>query len=370
MFHRISLLIYLVVACHTGAYATNFSFQEALSLAKQGNADAQNAVGLAYFRGTQGVNKYADAFSWFEKAASQHQSAAMLNLGLMYQKGLGTLPDKVKGRYWIEQSAKAGNPDGLYTLGTLYQAEGNFPQAVYYVRLAAEKNHVEAFNRLAYFYSEGLGIPKDHAEAQKYYIKAGNAGLVKAQYNIALNYARGEGVPQDQALALEWAMKAANQHFPEAEDMVGHILAVQGKEREGLAWIKKAAAHGNKDAKDTLSNLYEAKSPLLGIPEDPQASLQWYLAEGKAGNRDAQLYLARFYGLSNHDKEGREWLEKSAAQEQPYARAILSNFPSDKTKAYVDRYNQAVWENNQKKQWRKDNSYQNLGTQEKVDPDW
>jgi TPR repeat protein len=56
-------------------------------LADQGNAEAQNNLGIMYRNG-QGVPRdAAAALTWFHKAAEQGEPVAQLNIGLMYYFG-------------------------------------------------------------------------------------------------------------------------------------------------------------------------------------------------------------------------------------------------------------------------------------------
>ena len=46
-------------------------------------------------------------------------------------------------------------------------------------------------------YSRGLGVPENGAEAVRWYRKAADKGVARAQYNLALRYATGVDVPMD-----------------------------------------------------------------------------------------------------------------------------------------------------------------------------
>ena len=334
------------------------NFKQAMPLAQQGNADAQNAVALAYFSGTQGTHKYHDAFIWFEKAAHQHHPAAMFNLGLMYQKGLGTLADAKLSRMWLQKSADAGNRDALYAIGIIYQAELDFTHAVYYVGLAAEKGYPDAMNRLGYFYSEGLGVSKDRAVGHAWCLKAANHGLPKSQYNIGLNYMKGDGVPQNDALAIEWFRKSAVQNFPPAQGSLGELLITKGQDKEGLIWLKKAAAAGDPGALAKLSDLYYNEDKILHIPENASDAFQWYLEQAKAGNRDAQYKVAKLYAFTGNSSEEQKWLKKSAAQNQPYAVVVTQRMPTAPANRYVEKYNQNRMEEWEEKRQNISNGYQ------------
>lgn len=89
-------------------------YPQALTLfresATQGNALAQNYLGLMYMNGV-GVNKdYAQALSWYSKAAAQGNFSGECNLGIMYDKGLGVPRDKVIAYMWYILATQNGSP--------------------------------------------------------------------------------------------------------------------------------------------------------------------------------------------------------------------------------------------------------------------
>jgi TPR repeat protein len=66
-------------------------------------------------------------------------------------------------------------------------------------------------------YKYGKGVPKDYAEAVKWFRKAAEQGHAKAQYFLGTMYETGsKGVPQDYAEALRWYRKAAEQGHADA----------------------------------------------------------------------------------------------------------------------------------------------------------
>ena len=50
-------------------------------------------------------------------------------------------------------------------------------------------------------YEHGEGVPKDEAEAVKWYRLAAEQGLAMAQFNLGITYASGRGVIEDEAEA-------------------------------------------------------------------------------------------------------------------------------------------------------------------------
>jgi hypothetical protein len=89
-------------------------YPQALTLfresAAQGNALAQNYLGLMYMNGS-GVNTdYAQALSWYNKAATQGNYSGECNLGIMYDRGLGVPKDKVTAYMWYILATQNGSP--------------------------------------------------------------------------------------------------------------------------------------------------------------------------------------------------------------------------------------------------------------------
>ena len=58
-------------------------------------------------------------------------------------------------------------------------------------------------------YHFGHSVPKDDAEAVKWYRLAADQGLAIAQHNLGGMYRDGKGVPQDYAVAYAWFSLAA-----------------------------------------------------------------------------------------------------------------------------------------------------------------
>ena len=58
-------------------------------------------------------------------------------------------------------------------------------------------------------YATGEGVPRDAAEAIRWFRMAAAQGFARAQYNLGFMYADGLGVPQDAAEAVRWFRLAA-----------------------------------------------------------------------------------------------------------------------------------------------------------------
>ena len=118
-----------------------------------------------------------------------------------------------------------------YREGMAAYNRGDFATALREWRPLATQGHAAAQVSLGTMYAFGRGVPKDHAEAVRWYRMAaeqGNAEAVRwlrraaeqgnaaAQANLGRMYANGQGVPKDYAEAARWYRKAAEQGHTEA----------------------------------------------------------------------------------------------------------------------------------------------------------
>ena len=92
-----------------GDYAT--ALKEFRPLADQGDAVAQNKLGLMYENGEGVTQDYAEAVKWYRKAAEQGYPLAQDNLGVMYFNGNGVLQDTIAAHMWFNIAAANGDPD-------------------------------------------------------------------------------------------------------------------------------------------------------------------------------------------------------------------------------------------------------------------
>ena len=87
-------------------YATAFRLFR--SLAEQGDATAQEHLGVMYENGLGVPEDYAEAVHWFRRAADQGLKTAQWFLGTMYQTGYGVQQDYVQAHMWYNLSAARG----------------------------------------------------------------------------------------------------------------------------------------------------------------------------------------------------------------------------------------------------------------------
>jgi TPR repeat protein len=82
-------------------------------LADQGQANAQNALGVMYVNGEGVAQSYAEAHKWYQRAANQGYAKAQGNLGVMYFNGEGVAKDYVEAYKWFDLAARSGFEEAL-----------------------------------------------------------------------------------------------------------------------------------------------------------------------------------------------------------------------------------------------------------------
>ncbi len=80
----------------------------------------------------------------------------------------------------------------------------------------ADQGDAIAESNLGIMYAKGQGVPKDYAEAAKWFRLAADQGDA-AQSNLGAMYANGHGVPQDYVQAHMWLNVAASGYLAHAE---------------------------------------------------------------------------------------------------------------------------------------------------------
>ena len=96
------------------------ALKEWITLAEQGNADAQYSLGIIYDIGEGVAKDCKAAFEWYKKAAKQDNVNAQLNLGVMYINGRGVTQDYEAAAVWYEKAAILGDHLAQYYLGAIH----------------------------------------------------------------------------------------------------------------------------------------------------------------------------------------------------------------------------------------------------------
>jgi TPR repeat protein len=209
-----------------------------LSAFEQKRARDNYNLGVAYENG-QGVPKdTTQAVSWFRKAADQGNADAQERLGLMYVYGAdGLAKDDAQAVTWFRRAARQENAEAQAFLGFMYvRGQGGLTeddaQAVFWYRKAADHGNPYAQSNLAAMYANGQGgLVKDDAQAVSLWRKAADQGNADAEYWLGVMYEYGRGsLANDNGQALSWFKKAADQGYALAKDAPARMQQEQQKQ--------------------------------------------------------------------------------------------------------------------------------------------
>ncbi len=156
-------------------------------------------------------------------------------------------------------------------------------------RLAA-RDIPEAQTALANLFDEGRAVPRDYAQAARWYERAAEAGDPEAQYKLGWHYENGFGVPRDSTRAYELYQMAAESGNATAQYRIGasYVRGSGGQPRDyeqALYWFREAAASNHAEAQFSMGMLYESG---MGVPTDPTLALAWYQRAADNGNARAR----------------------------------------------------------------------------------
>lgn len=268
---KIYLIMILFFAIASGVFAQTANIVTLTLKAKSGEAEAQNALGEAYYEGKGVTENLTEAVKWYKKAAFQENAKAQYNLGTCYDYGYGVqYEDRKEAVKWYTRAAEQGNADAQNSLGYCYEfgegVEKNLKEAVKWYTKAAEQGLPIAQCNLGVCYKNGDGVEKNLEEAIKWYTKAANQEYAKAQYLLGKAYDEGQGVAKNDSEAMKWYLKAVKNNYPQAAYYYGGMLLNGNKPKgitknipEGVKYLRKAADLKNLDAINSLVGAYYLK---------------------------------------------------------------------------------------------------------------
>ena len=245
--------------------------------------------------------------------------------------------------------AKEGDSEAQFYLGILYEiGEGvpkNQAEAVKWFKLSAEQDHIKAQNKLFSMYSQGKGVPKDIVEAVRWLRMLAKQDDGEAQEVLGIMYNYGEGLLQNYAEAHMWL----------------HIASYNGQKKAG-EWKDKIAKKMTTDdiyKADIMANAcvfskyklcgYEPPSGAITTPSAIQPksaseqdfdmgyeaykagnyglALQKWTVLADKGNVNAQFYLGRMYsngqGVPQDYAVAVKWFHLAAKQGNAESQKVL-----------------------------------------------
>ena len=236
---------------------------------EQGNAEAQNNLGVMYENGQCVAQDYKEAVRWFKLAAEQGNAQAQDNLGSRYVDGQGVAQDYTEAVKWFKLAAEQGNAQAQDDLGFMYyKGQGvaqDYKEAIRWYKLAAEQGNAEAQNNLGVYYWN----KRDYKRAGKWLLlaKLGNNDKASDNYNQVI------AVRDDFENELKQIVSAFRVH------------PVQMSDKENRVWLSKyrASFKKAKSVNDYAVFIitYEDDDPDNLVPKATHLSVRTEIAEQK-----------------------------------------------------------------------------------------
>ena len=179
---------------------------------------------------------FKDKELWKNKPATKQ---SFIELSVDY---IGTTiePKDPLGQYQVRAAARDNNANiSLELIQEFTAIKADEAPNLEAMRAKAEQGDGEAQFELGWMYDNGKGVPKNDAEAVKWYRKAGENGHPIAQLSLGLMYGVGREVPQNHVQSYAWLNLSALDGNETAKiiqnDLVKRMTADQLAEAKKLA---------------------------------------------------------------------------------------------------------------------------------------
>lgn len=261
-------------------------------------------------------------------------------------------PGKDGGAVWRDGDSRRSMTIFLDSLDALEKKD--HPAWLRMTRTLAGRGDAQAMNTLGNAALEGTGVPKDAAEAARWFQKAAAAGDGNAMYSLGSMHVReagglkkdpketarlyaeasdkghilasydfgtmlwsGEGVKQDREAGKAYMERAAEGGFGRAQYNLGMFLLDEAagfkNPAEAAKWLRAAADQKVVEAQNNLGTLY-CKG--IGVPKDRVECLKWLILAADGGHADAAKNRDSIARAASAD-EARRAKEAAAAWTPP-----------------------------------------------------
>lgn len=124
------------------------------------------------------------------------------------------------------------------------------------------------------------------------------SGDARAQFHLATKYDWGRDVPRDGAEAKKWYQRSAEAGYAEAQNSMGSVLQAEKRYAEARPWYERAAAQNNAPALNNLAYLYDLG---LSVDQDRKKAFDLYSQSANLGWAEAMWNLVIIYGAGQID---------------------------------------------------------------------
>jgi TPR repeat protein len=215
----------------------------------------------------------------------------------------------------VVAKANQGDADAQEKLAFYYTrgmgVSQDIGKAIEWYAKAAEKNNIIALQMLGFFASNAAL----HDNAAKYYLRAAELGSMVGQVEMAERYlVGGLGVPQDIDQSEKWFRKAADQKSIDGYYGLAQVYSQKQNHTEAANWYRKAAEKGKVEAQFNLGVMYYNGE---GVLQDDIEAAKWFGSAAHQGDAESQYILGIMHmdgqGVTKNYIESHKWLNLAAS---------------------------------------------------------
>lgn len=181
--------------------------------AHEGDAVAQNALGMFYYRGEMVPQDVAEAARRFRAAAEQNHTEAQANLGFLYATGVGVQQDWTEAAKWFMRAAEQDDCVAMASIAYCkLHGHGTAKDpntAMVWLQRSRRPNYSAGKTWLDRLHLKMKGLETHARKAMRQVHHAAMQGDNEATQCMAELYLHGQGDPEDATLALDWLKTAA-----------------------------------------------------------------------------------------------------------------------------------------------------------------
>lgn len=281
--------------------------------AESGNSYAQYLLGNMYENGTFVEQNYDTALSYYKNSAAQNNIMAIGEMAFMKDNGYGMPMNKEEAeKIYLQLAEERDDEWSMIKLAYIEMDRGNSEERLKWIQKALEKEYIDAYFELGFFYQFDEAY-KDLEKAQQSYYQAAQLGNPDGMNGLALIYYNMPDYKGDEQ-AFRWFSKSAD-----LGDSFGlYYLAVMYENGFGTysnkqkAWDLYLASADQK-----FSPAYRKIAQLIEEGEAPASftgrELEYYIKAAERNDIDAIHDVIRF--LENdpdRQKELFSWCQRGA----------------------------------------------------------
>ncbi|MFM7181163.1 MAG: tetratricopeptide repeat protein [Verrucomicrobiales bacterium] len=194
-------------------------------------------------------------------------------------------------RALLPKELKRGNPEESFAL----------------MKEAADAGYPDAVGAIGHYLANGIGTPKDEAEAVRWFRKGAELGSAKAMLNYGLMLCQGKGIAANAADGREWIRKAAATGLPEANLEWAEALfhgnhGATVDRAAAFPFYKVAADAGIPGACNTLGTMYESG---IGVQAEDAEAIRLFHKAALLGHTLGQMNYGRMLDPESNDQNKR-----------------------------------------------------------------